>query len=133
MKQDCVNAGTVAKLCDEIQKLESERDALKAHAERLREMCELALDNHGRMLPTCPPQESWEVNQVTSRLVEAIAATPSTSLAERDADVARKAFIAGATDAAAFISQQLDLGKTDIDLDAGVAADKYIERIKNGE
>lgn len=51
----------------------------------------------------------------------------ASALAEHDAEVARKAFIDGSTDAAAFISQQLRLGKTDIDLFAGAAADKYVK------
>lgn len=64
---------------------------------------------------------------------DALEATPRQNLNAIKREVAREAFIAGAKDAVAFISQQLRLGKTDIDLDAGLAAGKYIERIKDGE
>lgn len=64
---------------------------------------------------------------------EALESTPQQNLNAVKREVAREAFIAGAKDAVAFISQQLRLGKTDIDLDAGLAAGKYIERVKDGE
>lgn len=47
-------------------------------------------------------------------------------LAAHDAEVAKAAFISGATNAAAFISLKIRQGESDIDLDAGKAADKYV-------
>lgn len=95
-----------------ITELEQEQDAdielivnrqskiteLTATVERLKKACELARDNHGKMLLTDPPQEAWKVNQVTARLVEAIAATPQQSLAGHDAEVARVAYKQGFND-----------------------------------
>jgi hypothetical protein len=73
--------------------LTKENQALAAHVERLIKACELARDNYGKMLLTDPPQEAWKANQVTTKLVDAIASTPRTSLAERDAEVANKALL----------------------------------------
>tara|TARA_R110000868_G_scaffold406132_1_gene686297 strand:+ start:524 stop:775 length:252 start_codon:yes stop_codon:yes gene_type:complete len=39
-------------------------EALKAENERLREALKLALNSHGRMLLTDPPQDPWKVNRV---------------------------------------------------------------------
>ena len=79
------------------KKLASHCDALAAHVERLVRVCELARDNYGKMLLTDPPQEAWKANQVTARLVEAIASTPKTSLAEVRAQQAEESFLVGAS------------------------------------
>jgi len=70
-----------------IEQLQQERDALAAHVERLVKVCELARDNHEKMLLTDPPQYAWKYNQVTAKIVSAIASTPQQSLAERDAEM----------------------------------------------
>ena len=39
-------------------------DALRRDNERLRDALKLALNSHGRMLLTDPPQDPWKVNRV---------------------------------------------------------------------
>lgn len=106
--------------------LEQREAALTAHLARLKSVCELALDNHNKTLMTDPPQCAWKYNQVTARLVEAIAATPETILAERDAEVARKAIIETLTNlpAANFTWYSEDIK---------AVANEYAERVKRGD
>ena len=89
-------ADLIEQLQARVLELEKQNAALATHVNRLVKVCELARDNYGKMLMTDPPQEAWKTNQVTAKLVEAIAATPTANLAEHDAEVARKAFIDGA-------------------------------------
>ena len=49
---------------DEMFHQHAEIKALKAENERLREALKLALNSHGRMLLTDPPQDPWKVNRV---------------------------------------------------------------------
>ena len=49
---------------DEMFHQHAEIEALKAENERLREALKLALNSHGRMLLTDPPQDPWKVNRV---------------------------------------------------------------------
>lgn len=63
-----------------IAELEQRNGELAATVERLLKVCELALDSYGKVLMTDLPQEAWKANQVTAKLVEAIAATPKQNL-----------------------------------------------------
>ena len=70
-------------LRDGLYLLSSERDATEAalrrlHAEneRLREALKLALNSHGRMLLTDPPQDPWKVNRVDEVIRELLQEVP---------------------------------------------------------
>ena len=77
---------------DLIEQQQAEIDALKAHVERLLIACQSAHGSYGKILLSDPPKDAWKFNQVTEKLVEAIAATLQQSLAEHDAEVERKAY-----------------------------------------
>lgn len=91
-QQDVVNSGTVHKLCEKIAALEKrntdlerERDELVAHVENVKQMF--------ITLNSCHLNSEW--NENAGKLRSVIMQTPTHSLAEHDAEVARKAFMAG--------------------------------------
>lgn len=96
-------------------RLRAENQELAATVERLRGV---VVNYH---------DENIAAEEAMNKLWDIHKATPRQNLNAVKREVAREAFIDGSTDAVAFISQQLDLGKTDIDLDAGAAADKYVK------
>lgn len=120
MEQDYANTGTVAKLCDQIQKLESERDALKAHIERLRDV---VLDG---VLEWVNGNDELLVRRIWDSLrLKMIETSPQQSLAERDAEESKRHFLYGYHFCRAngfLFDEQLQ-----------EAANEYARRIKDGE
>jgi len=94
-----------------IEQLQAERDALAAHVERFKSACEMLYHWHdtsdgGMVVDGDVVRKLWELESTT----------PQQSLAEHDAEVARKAFVAGANWQA--VNQPV----------INREADKYIER-----
>lgn len=127
--RDCPHGRQVGKCdtCDlikaelELEKVKADRDALSAHIEALRRELQ-ACQNVLHMLAhdgQVTPAYAYDAKKV-------LAETPQHHMAAHDAEVAKAAFISGATNAAAFISLKIQQGESDIDLDAGKAADKYV-------
>lgn len=99
----------------------TERDALQAQVEVLR----IALSK-------CR-YDSLNMSFVEwSEVQSAYRATPAACLAQVRAEAGRAGFIAGATDAAAYIAKQIQLGKIDINLELELPANKYAESIRQG-
>ena len=51
-------------------------EALRRENERLRDALKLALNSHGRMLLTDPPQDPWKVNRVDEVIRELLQEVP---------------------------------------------------------
>jgi len=108
---DCINIALDAvEQLPEIHKLQQERDALAAHVERLREV---VIEYHSENIASEEAvNELWEIHKQS----------PTTNLAERDAEVARKAFIAGCICGDKYGVFEWDR-----------QADEYAECVKRGE
>jgi len=61
---------------DEIERLKAENERLREKNERLREALKLALNSHGRMLMSDPPQDPWKVNRVDEVIRELLQEPP---------------------------------------------------------
>lgn len=105
---------------DAINALQSDRDALAAHCIRLKGFMQSCADSN---------LEDGE-QEAADMYLNQVNLTPDYCLAAHDAEVAKEAFISGATNAAAFISQKIQQGESVIDLDAGKAADKYVAQLR---
>ncbi len=61
---------------EDIETLRRDAERLKADNERLRDALKLALNSHGRMLLTDPPQDPWKVNRVDEVIRELLQEVP---------------------------------------------------------
>ena len=68
--------GMDAQAADELLEQHAKIEALKAENERLRDALKLALNSHGRMLLTDPPQDPWKVNRVDEVIRELLQEVP---------------------------------------------------------
>jgi len=69
------------RLADELDwsaKFKAAKELRRLHAdnERLREALKLALNSHGRMLMSDPPQDPWKVNRVDEVIRELLQEVP---------------------------------------------------------
>ena len=62
----------IKKLAEQIEQLGAENKALRRKNERLREALKLALNSHGRMLMSDPPQDAWKFHRVDEVIVAAL-------------------------------------------------------------
>lgn len=104
-------------------------EQLAAHVEQLKSRLAYFADIlESDLLPCLEVDDGCSEDIASAR--ELINKTPAQCLAEVKAQAGMDGFIAGANDAAAYIAQQINAGSSSIDLDAGIAADKYANKIR---
>ncbi len=110
--------------CGSCEELAEKHDALAATVEALRK----ALDECAEEFELSGEHD----NTVYTLVKVALAATPQQHLRDVEAKAGRAGFVAGASDAAAYIGKQLQSGATDINLELAPPADKYAESVRQG-
>ena len=107
-------------------KLDAEQEStteLKAYIGQIVKQAKIAIRQCSR--------KDFYIDEI-EKLDDIIDKAPQQHLRELRAEAGRAGFVAGATDAAAYIAKQLQSGATDINLELAPPADKYAETIRQG-